>query len=201
MKEKVNAIIQALKERYPDALCALQYQKDYELMIAVRLSAQCTDARVNLVTPALFDAYPTLESLAQANVADIETYIHNIFARVIENEEILKAPPPDVCELSKDDNIIKMTNDLRFMMQDQDVAESDIIKSIQEIASERFNAYTSSDNTVVTELIKEKILESKAQSRIKAETIGEVVQRILLAPDRTVTVKLKNGIEFVERME
>ena len=55
--------------------------------------------------------------------------------------------------------------------------------------------------TVVTELIKEKILESKAQSRIKAETIGEVVQRILLAPDRTVTVKLKNGIEFVGRME
>ena len=54
---------------------------------------------------------------------------------------------------------------------------------------------------MVTELIKEKILESKAQSRIKAETIGEVVQRILLAPDRTVTVKLKNGIEFVGRME
>ena len=53
----------------------------------------------------------------------------------------------------------------------------------------------------MTELIKEKILESKEQSRIKAETIGEVVQRILLAPDRTVTVKLKNGIEFVERME
>ena len=77
MKEKVTAIIQALKERYPDALCALQYKKDYELMIAVRLSAQCTDARVNLVTPALFDAYPTLESLAQADVADIETYIHS----------------------------------------------------------------------------------------------------------------------------
>ena len=132
---------------------------------------------------------------------DIEAYIKNIFARVIENEEILEPPPPDVCELSKDDNMIKMTNELRFMMQDQNVAESDIIKSIQEIASERFNAYTSSDNTVVTELIKEKILESKAQSRIKAETIGEVVQRILLAPDRTVTVKLKNGIEFVGRME
>ena len=77
MKEKVSAIIAALKERYPDALCALQYEKDYELMIAVRLSAQCTDARVNLVTPALFAAYPTLESIAQADVADIETYIHS----------------------------------------------------------------------------------------------------------------------------
>ena len=77
MKEKVRAIIAALKERYPDALCALQYEKDYELMIAVRLSAQCTDARVNLVTPALFAAYPTLESIAQADIADIETYIHS----------------------------------------------------------------------------------------------------------------------------
>ena len=77
MKEKVDAIISALKERYPDALCALQYEKDYELMIAVRLSAQCTDARVNLVTPALFAAYPTLESLADAQISDIETYIHS----------------------------------------------------------------------------------------------------------------------------
>ena len=77
MKEKVNAIIEALKVRYPDALCALQYEKDYELMIAVRLSAQCTDARVNLVTPALFAAYPTLESLAAAEITDIEGYIHS----------------------------------------------------------------------------------------------------------------------------
>ena len=77
MKEKVNAIIEGLKERYPDALCALQYKKDYELMIAVRLSAQCTDARVNLVTPALFAAYPTLESLAAADITDIEKHIHS----------------------------------------------------------------------------------------------------------------------------
>ena len=60
MKEKVNSIIEILKNRYPDALCALHYKKDYELMIAVRLSAQCTDARVNMITPALFQAYPTL---------------------------------------------------------------------------------------------------------------------------------------------
>ncbi len=77
MKEKVQNIIDALKQAYPDALCALHYNKDYELMIAVRLSAQCTDARVNLVTPALFAAYPTLDSLADANVADIESYIHS----------------------------------------------------------------------------------------------------------------------------
>lgn len=77
MKKKVQAIIAALKVQYPDALCALQYEKDYELMIAVRLSAQCTDARVNLVTPALFAAYPTLESLAAASPEDIEPYVHS----------------------------------------------------------------------------------------------------------------------------
>jgi len=77
MKEKALAIIEILKDTYPDALCALQYEKDYELMIAVRLSAQCTDARVNLVTPALFQAYPTLEALANAEISDIETYIHS----------------------------------------------------------------------------------------------------------------------------
>ena len=70
-------IIDILKKRYPQALCALQYEKDYELMIAVRLSAQCTDARVNMVTPALFAAYPTLDAMAEANISDVETYIHS----------------------------------------------------------------------------------------------------------------------------
>ena len=77
MKEKVRAIIDGLNERYPDALCALHYEKDYELMIAVRLSAQCTDARVNLITPALFAAYPTLEAMAAAQIPDVENYIHS----------------------------------------------------------------------------------------------------------------------------
>lgn len=77
MKEKVNAIIGALKERYPDAPCALHYSKDYELMIAVRLSAQCTDARVNLVTPALFAEYPTLEAMANADISRVEELVHS----------------------------------------------------------------------------------------------------------------------------
>lgn len=77
MNERVQAIIDILKERYADAPCALHYEKDYELMIAVRLSAQCTDARVNLVTPALFAAYPTLEALANADISDIESYVHS----------------------------------------------------------------------------------------------------------------------------
>ena len=77
MKKKVRNIIDSLKMRYPDAICALHYEKDYELMIAVRLSAQCTDARVNLITPALFAAYPTLEDMANADIADVENYIHS----------------------------------------------------------------------------------------------------------------------------
>lgn len=77
MEQKVQSIIQILKERYADAPCALHYSKDYELMIAVRLSAQCTDARVNLVTPALFAAYPTLEDMANAEIADVERFVHS----------------------------------------------------------------------------------------------------------------------------
>ena len=77
MKEKVSAIISILKQQYPDAVCALHYEKDYELMISVRLSAQCTDARVNQVTPALFAAYPTLEAMAAADIADVENYVRS----------------------------------------------------------------------------------------------------------------------------
>ncbi len=70
-------IINALKARYPDALCSLQYGKDYELLFAVRLSAQCTDERVNKVTPALFARFPTLESFAEADPEEVGEYIHS----------------------------------------------------------------------------------------------------------------------------
>ena len=77
VSNKVTNILSALKALYPDALCALHFGKDYELMIAVRLSAQCTDARVNLVTPALFAKYPTLKAFAQADIADVEQMVHS----------------------------------------------------------------------------------------------------------------------------
>lgn len=77
MEEKVNGLIAALKEAYPDPQCALHYQKDYELMISVRLSAQCTDARVNEVTPALFAEYPTLEAMAGAEISRVEDLVHS----------------------------------------------------------------------------------------------------------------------------
>ena len=71
----INEIIAALKQRYPDALCALQYDKDYELMIAVRLSAQCTDKRVNMVTAKLFPALGTPQKLADATEEEVISYI------------------------------------------------------------------------------------------------------------------------------
>ena len=77
MEQKVSAIIDILKDRYPEAPCALHYSTDWQLMIAVRLSAQCTDARVNLVTPHLFAAYPTLEAMASADISHVEELVHS----------------------------------------------------------------------------------------------------------------------------
>lgn len=76
-KEDVRAIVEALKADYPDSICSLNYPKPYELLFSVRLAAQCTDERVNQVTPALFARYPTLEALAGADVAEVEQYIHS----------------------------------------------------------------------------------------------------------------------------
>ena len=76
-KADVDAIIEELKALYPDGICSLDYQKDYELLFSVRLAAQCTDERVNKVTPALYARFPTLEALAQADISEVEEYIHS----------------------------------------------------------------------------------------------------------------------------
>ena len=76
-QEQVNEIVRLLLAEYPEAVCALDYDKDYELLFATRLSAQCTDERVNKVTPALFERFPTLQSLAEAEVSEVEQYIHS----------------------------------------------------------------------------------------------------------------------------
>lgn len=72
LKEKALQICDALDAVYPQADCSLQYEKPYEMMIAVRLSAQCTDARVNIVTKGLFKQYPTLDSFADAELSGLE---------------------------------------------------------------------------------------------------------------------------------
>ena len=76
-KERARAIVEALKALYPEGICSLNYPKPYELLFSVRLAAQCTDERVNMVTPALFARFPTLESLAGADVSEVEEYIHS----------------------------------------------------------------------------------------------------------------------------
>ncbi|MBR3268517.1 MAG: endonuclease III [Oscillospiraceae bacterium] len=72
LKEKAVLICDLLDELYPDAVCSLQYDEPYQLMIATRLSAQCTDARVNLVTPELFAKFPTLSAFADADLIELE---------------------------------------------------------------------------------------------------------------------------------
>lgn len=76
-KQRALLCIEALEKEYPDALCSLEASNPLELLIATRLSAQCTDARVNLVTPALFSKYPTLDDYCNAKVEDIEEIIHS----------------------------------------------------------------------------------------------------------------------------
>lgn len=77
VQERAQAATERLQQAYPDALCALQYEKDYELLFSVRLSAQCTDARVNVVTETLFRDFPTLESFANAPIEQIEEGIRS----------------------------------------------------------------------------------------------------------------------------
>lgn len=77
-KEKINRILNYMNDLFPNAHCELEYNKDYELLIAIVLSAQTTDKRVNMVTKILFSQYKTLEELANAKIEDIENIIRPI---------------------------------------------------------------------------------------------------------------------------
>lgn len=74
-KEVALLAIESLKTEYPDAICSLVYTDPLQLLIATRLAAQCTDARVNMVTPALFERFKTVDDFANADVAEVEHYI------------------------------------------------------------------------------------------------------------------------------
>lgn len=75
LQNRTLEIIECLKREYPDAQCSLEYTDPLQLLISVRLAAQCTDARVNIVTPALFAKYPTAQAFADAELADVEELI------------------------------------------------------------------------------------------------------------------------------
>lgn len=74
-KERACLAVEALKKQYPDAICSLVYTDPLQLLIATRLAAQCTDARVNMVTPQLFTAYKNVDEFASAKVEDVEEII------------------------------------------------------------------------------------------------------------------------------
>lgn len=74
---QVREIVARLEDAYPLADCTLDYRKDYELLFSVRLAAQCTDERVNQITPALFARFPSLKSFAEADVTEVEEYVHS----------------------------------------------------------------------------------------------------------------------------
>lgn len=75
VKQKVLEIIRLLKMEYPDAACSLDYKEAWKLLVSVRLAAQCTDARVNIVTPGLYEKYPDIDALADAPVEEIEKIV------------------------------------------------------------------------------------------------------------------------------
>ncbi len=76
-KERAKECIKALEKEYPDSLCSLEYSNPFELLVAARLSAQCTDARVNTITPALFEKYKTLDDYANADISDVENIVRS----------------------------------------------------------------------------------------------------------------------------
>ena len=74
-KQRALEVIERLKKRYPDADCTLDYDQAWKLLVSVRLAAQCTDARVNIVVETLYDKYPTVKALAQASPEEIEEIV------------------------------------------------------------------------------------------------------------------------------
>ncbi len=97
-KELALLAVEALKKEYPGAVCSLEYQDPLQLLIATRLSAQCTDARVNMVTPALFARFPTLEAFCQGTEEEIGELIRSCGFYKIKSKDILAA-----CKMIRDE--------------------------------------------------------------------------------------------------
>lgn len=92
-KQIAQMAVDALKKEYPDAICSLQYTDPLQLLIATRLAAQCTDARVNMVTPKLFERFPTVDDFAQATAEEVAEYIKSC--------GLYKTKSRDIVEMAK----------------------------------------------------------------------------------------------------
>ncbi len=97
-KELALLAVEALKREYPDAACSLEYKDPLQLLISTRLSAQCTDARVNMVTPALFARFPTLEAFCEGTEEEIGELIRSCGFYKIKSKDILAA-----CRMIRDE--------------------------------------------------------------------------------------------------
>lgn len=97
-KELALLAVEALKKEYPDAVCSLEYNDPLQLLISTRLSAQCTDARVNMVTPALFARFPTLEAFCEGTEEEIGELIRSCGFYKIKSKDILAA-----CRMIRDE--------------------------------------------------------------------------------------------------
>ena len=97
IKQKTTEIINLLKEEYPEVKCALVYSKPHELLIATRLSAQCTDKRVNLVTPDMFAHFPEIKDYAEAEVSEVEEHIKSCGLYKVKAKDIV-----EMCKVLRD---------------------------------------------------------------------------------------------------
>ena len=96
-KEIARRAVEALKEEYPNAICSLTYTDPLELLIATRLSAQCTDARVNMVTPALFERFKSAEDFANASYEEVAEYIKSCGLYKTKSKDIV-----EMCRMIQD---------------------------------------------------------------------------------------------------
>ncbi len=97
-KQRASAVIEALKTEYPEVKCALIYSKPHELLIATRLSAQCTDKRVNIVTPALFEKFPEINDYADADESEVEELIKSCGLYKTKAKDII-----EMCRMLRDE--------------------------------------------------------------------------------------------------
>ena len=97
-KQRAVLAVEALKQEYPDAICSLTYREPLQLLIATRLSAQCTDARVNMVAPALFERFPTVNDFAEASYDEVAAYIKSCGLFKTKSKDIV-----EMCKKLRDD--------------------------------------------------------------------------------------------------
>ena len=122
--KKMPLLINELKKLYPDAECSLNYETPFQLLISTQLSAQCTDARVNMVTPALFARFPDAKSFAEGDVSEIEIPIKEDIDKVINNEFINDTDTLESDVLLKENNEVKYDKRDDIVVNKKEVAET-----------------------------------------------------------------------------